>query len=128
MLGRARGDGGCGGWVLETRGVYRGHSETGSDVGCSDGRAFPGGGDSAEEDENGYLSRYGFEESIRDGATKPLHFESRLPELHIDRDVIDAEYQELISSAHLVTCVSTIGKRSRQRNAGNVAASATPEP
>ena len=49
----------------------------------------------AEEDERGYLSRYGFEESIRDGATKPLHFEPRLPELHIDRDAIDAEYQEL---------------------------------
>ena len=49
----------------------------------------------AEEDEYGYLSRYGFEESIRDGATKRLHFEPRLPELHIDRDAIDAEYQEL---------------------------------
>ena len=49
----------------------------------------------AEEDEYGYLRRYGFEESIRDGATKPLHFEPRLPELHIDRDAIDAEYQEL---------------------------------
>ena len=49
----------------------------------------------AEEDDYGYLSRYGFEESIRDGATKPLHFEPRLPELHIDRNAIDAEYQEL---------------------------------
>ena len=28
----------------------------------------------AEEDERGYMSRYGFEESIRDGATLPLHF------------------------------------------------------
>ena len=49
----------------------------------------------AEEDDYCYLSRYGFEESIRDGATKPLHFEPRLPELHIDRNAIDAEYQEL---------------------------------
>jgi type I restriction-modification system DNA methylase subunit len=34
----------------------------------------------AVEDENGYLSRYGFEESIRDGATKELHFDPRLIE------------------------------------------------
>jgi hypothetical protein len=44
----------------------------------------------AAEDENGYMSRYGFEESIRDGATLPLHFEPRLIELHIDKEAIDA--------------------------------------
>ena len=49
----------------------------------------------AEEDERGYLSRYGFEESIRDGATLPLHFEPRLVELHIDKDAIDSAYAEL---------------------------------
>ena len=49
----------------------------------------------AEEDKHGYLSRYGFEESIRDGATLPLHFEPRLVELHIDKDAIDKEYAEL---------------------------------
>ena len=49
----------------------------------------------AEEDARGYMSRYGFEESIRDGATLPLHFEPRLVELHIDRDAIDAAYSEL---------------------------------
>ena len=49
----------------------------------------------AEDYEYGYLSRYGFEDSIRDGATKRLHFEPRLPELHIDRAAIDAEYQKL---------------------------------
>ena len=36
------------------------------------------------------MSRYGFEESIRDGATMPLHFEPRLVELHIDKEAIDA--------------------------------------
>ena len=46
----------------------------------------------AEEDERGYLSRYGFEESIRDGATLPLHFEPRLVQLHIDKDAINAQY------------------------------------
>ena len=49
----------------------------------------------ADEDATGYLSRYGFEESIRDGATLPLHFEPRLVELHIDKESIDAAYTEL---------------------------------
>lgn len=49
----------------------------------------------APEDANGYLSRYGFEESIRDGATLPLHFEPRLVELHIDKAAIDEAYAQL---------------------------------
>jgi type I restriction enzyme R subunit len=49
----------------------------------------------AEEDSHGYMSRYGFEESIRDGATLPLHFEPRLLELHIDKEAIDQAYAEL---------------------------------
>ncbi len=52
----------------------------------------------AEEDERGYMSRYGFEESIRDGATLPLHFEPRLVELHIDKPAIDQAYSELTGS------------------------------
>jgi type I restriction enzyme R subunit len=49
----------------------------------------------SEEDERGYMSRYGFEESIRDGATMPLHFEPRLLELHIDKEGIDQAFKEL---------------------------------
>jgi len=49
----------------------------------------------ADEDARGYMSRYGFEESIRDGATLPLHFEPRLMQLHIDKEAIDAAYAEL---------------------------------
>ncbi len=49
----------------------------------------------AEEDDRGYMSRYGFEESVRDGATLPLHFEPRLLELHIDDQAIDEAYAEL---------------------------------
>ncbi|MDD5390362.1 MAG: HsdR family type I site-specific deoxyribonuclease [Gallionellaceae bacterium] len=49
----------------------------------------------ADEDEKGYLSRYGFEESIRDGATLKLHFEPRLLELHIDKAAIDAAFKEM---------------------------------
>ena len=49
----------------------------------------------AEEDENGYMSRYSFEESIRDEATLPLHFEPRLIEMHVDTDAIDEAYERL---------------------------------
>ena len=49
----------------------------------------------AEEDTKGYMSRYGFEESIRDGATLKLHFEPRLLELHIDKAAIDAAFKEM---------------------------------
>lgn len=49
----------------------------------------------AEEDEGGYMSRYSFEESLRDKATLPLHFEARLVELRIDQEAIDEAYAAL---------------------------------
>jgi len=49
----------------------------------------------AEEDAHGYMSRYGFEESIRDGATLKLHFEPRLVDLHIDKAAIDEAFTAL---------------------------------
>lgn len=49
----------------------------------------------AEEDEHGYLDRYSFEDSIRDGATLPLKFEARLVELHVDKDAIDEAYENM---------------------------------
>ncbi len=49
----------------------------------------------APEDANGYLSRYTFQESIRDNATLPLHFEPRLPNYHIDKESLDVAFQEL---------------------------------
>jgi type I restriction enzyme R subunit len=49
----------------------------------------------AEEDAHGYLSRYGFEDSLRDGATLPLDFEPRLVEMHIDKPAIDEAYRNL---------------------------------
>jgi type I restriction enzyme R subunit len=53
------------------------------------------------EDEGGYLSRYSFQESIRDGATLPLHFEPRLSEIHIDQEAIDAAFEELAADRDL---------------------------
>ncbi len=66
---------------------------TGTPINRADRNTFYAFG--AVEDPNMYMSRYGFEESIRDGATLPLHFEPRLVELHIDRDAIDRAYLEL---------------------------------
>ena len=66
---------------------------TGTPINRTDRNTFYAFG--ADADEHGYLSRYGFEESIRDGATKELHFEPRLVELHIDDEAIDDAFREL---------------------------------
>jgi type I restriction enzyme R subunit len=49
----------------------------------------------AIEDEQGYMSRYSFEESIRDRATLPLHFEPRLVQLHVDKGAIDEAFANI---------------------------------
>ena len=46
----------------------------------------------AEEDLHGYLSRYSFEDSIRDKATLPLHFEATELKLKIDKAAINEAY------------------------------------
>jgi type I restriction enzyme R subunit len=49
----------------------------------------------APEDVGGYMSRYSFEESIRDGATLPLRFETRDVKLRIDRESLDEGFATL---------------------------------
>lgn len=49
----------------------------------------------SDEDEGGYLSRYTYQDSIRDGATLPLHFEPRLSEITVDQEGIDDAFAEL---------------------------------
>ena len=66
---------------------------TGTPINRSDKNTFFAFG--AIEDANGYMSRYGFDDSIRDGATKKLHFEPRLIDLHIDKKSIEKEFKEL---------------------------------
>ena len=66
---------------------------TGTPINRSDRNTFYAFG--AEEDAKGYLSRYGFEEAIRDGATLELHIEPRLIKLHIDKAALDAAYRDL---------------------------------
>ncbi|MCW7493561.1 type I restriction endonuclease subunit R [Leptospira sp. 2 VSF19] len=55
----------------------------------------------AEEDRGGYLSRYTFQDSIRDNATLPLHFEPRLVDVHVDKETIDIAFEEFKESAAL---------------------------
>jgi type I restriction enzyme R subunit len=66
---------------------------TGTPINRADRNTFYAFG--ADEDAKGYMSRYGFEESIRDGATLKLHFEPRLIDLHIDKTALDAAYKDL---------------------------------
>ena len=49
----------------------------------------------ADEDEKGYMSRYSFQESIRDKATLPLHFEAPEVKLKIDKAAIDEAYKQI---------------------------------
>ena len=72
---------------------------TGTPVNKADKNTFWAFG--AEEDQGGYLSRYTFHESIRDDATLPLHFEPRLVDVHLDKDVIDQAFEEFKQEAAL---------------------------
>jgi type I restriction enzyme R subunit len=66
---------------------------TGTPINKTDKNTFWAFG--AEQDDGGYMSRYTFQESIRDNATLPLHFEPRLPEYHIDKDGLDIAFKEM---------------------------------
>ena len=55
----------------------------------------------ADEDRSGYMSRYSFSDSIRDGATLPLHFEPVPVELHVDKDKLDLEFDAMTEEAGL---------------------------
>lgn len=66
---------------------------TGTPINRADKNTFFAFG--AEEDESGYMSRYGFEDSIRDGATKELHFEPRLLDLHVNQEAIEEAFAEM---------------------------------
>jgi len=52
----------------------------------------------AEEDRSGYMSKYSFSDSIRDGATLPLHFEPVPVDLHVDQENLDRAFAELTAN------------------------------
>ena len=66
---------------------------TGTPINRADRNTFYAFG--AEEDEQGYLTRYSFQESIRDGATLPLHFEAPDLRLRIDQTAVDEAYEKI---------------------------------
>lgn len=49
----------------------------------------------SEADANVYMSRYSFQDSIDDGATLPLKFQTTPVELHIDKDALNREFAEM---------------------------------
>lgn len=66
---------------------------TGTPINKSDHNTFWTFG--AQEDENGYMSRYSFEDALRDKTILPLHFEPRLLDIHIDREKVDEEFEAI---------------------------------
>jgi type I restriction enzyme R subunit len=66
---------------------------TGTPINRADKNTFYAFG--ADEDKSGYLTRYSFQESIRDGATLPLHFEAPDVKLRIDQAAIDEAYAKI---------------------------------
>lgn len=64
---------------------------TGTPINRADRNTFWAFG--ADEDVQGYMSRYSFQDSIRDKATLPLHFEAPTVKLKIDKAAIDEAYK-----------------------------------
>jgi type I restriction enzyme, R subunit len=63
---------------------------TGTPINRADRNTFWAFG--ADEDEKGYMSRYSFQESIRDRATLPLHFEAPEVRLKLDKSAVDQAF------------------------------------
>jgi type I restriction enzyme, R subunit len=72
---------------------------TGTPVNKADKNTFWAFG--SEEDAGGYMSRYTFQDSIRDNATLPLHFEPRLVDVHVDKETIDTAFAAFKDEAAL---------------------------
>lgn len=72
---------------------------TGTPVNKADKNTFWAFG--AESDEGGYISRYTFQDSLRDNATLPLHFEPRLLDVHVDKETLDKVFKEFTEEAAL---------------------------
>ena len=69
---------------------------TGTPINRTDKNTFNTFG--AVEDKAGYMSRYSFSDSIRDGATLPLHFEAVPIDLHVNKEIVDAAFDEMTES------------------------------
>jgi type I restriction enzyme, R subunit len=81
---------------------------TGTPINRADHNTFWAFG--AAEDENGYMDRYSFQESIRDKATLPLHFEARLVQHRVDQAAIDEAYANVAGDLN-EDDLANLGKR-----------------
>ena len=48
-----------------------------------------------------YISIYNFQQSVLDGATVPLYYENRIPELQLINDQLNADMEQLLAEAEL---------------------------
>ena len=72
---------------------------TGTPINKRDRNTFHAFG--AVEDKTGYMSKYSFADSIRDGATLPLNFEPVPVELRVNQDIINEEFDAMAAEAGL---------------------------
>lgn len=72
---------------------------TGTPINTRDRNTFWAFG--AEEDTDGYLNKYSFEQSIKDKATMPIYFEPRPVELHINKKLIDEAFEWMSKESNL---------------------------
>ncbi len=66
---------------------------TGTPINKRDRNTFAAFG--AEEDENGYISKYTFQDSVADGATLELNFKTVPVEMHLNEAQLQAEFDAL---------------------------------
>lgn len=55
----------------------------------------------ADQDQGRYMNRYSYKQSIRDKATLPVKFETRLAELRVDQEAINAGFDVLTEANNL---------------------------
>ncbi len=72
---------------------------TGTPISTADRNTWETFGDPG--DPEGVLNHYSVERSIADGATLPIHIETRLVDFHIDRDALDQAFDELAEAERL---------------------------
>lgn len=72
---------------------------TGTPISTDDRNTWTTFGD--QDDPGGVLNHYSVERSIADGATLPIHVETRLVDFHIDKDALDQAFAELAEAERL---------------------------
>ena len=72
---------------------------TGTPISTDDRNTWETFGD--PDDPDGVLNHYSVERSIADGATLPIHVETRLVDFHIDHEALDQAFTELAEAEGL---------------------------